>query len=86
MGQNIQNWKTIEIHFVKLTEVCGKVLSEKYAYTSLLKFHYNRSYNRQILWEIVVLIYIKYPSVTYYQTTYQKYDWRGHKSPSVCGP
>ena len=24
--------KTIEIHLVKLTEVCGKVLSEKYAY------------------------------------------------------
>ena len=24
--------KTIEIHLVRLTEVCGKVLSEKYAY------------------------------------------------------
>ena len=27
--------KTIEIHPVKLTEVCGKVLSEKYAYKSV---------------------------------------------------
>ena len=26
--------KTIEIHLVRLTEVCGKVLSEKYAYKS----------------------------------------------------
>ena len=35
--------KTIEIHLVRLTEVCGKVLSEKYAYkpvkTSLLLFN-----------------------------------------------
>ena len=27
--------KTIEIHPVSLTEVCGKVLSEKYAYKSV---------------------------------------------------
>ena len=27
--------KTIEIHLVRLTEVCGKVLSEKYAYKSI---------------------------------------------------
>ena len=27
--------KTIEIHLVRLTEVCGKVLAEKYAYTSV---------------------------------------------------
>ena len=27
--------KTIEIHPVRLTEVCGKVLSEKYAYKSV---------------------------------------------------
>ena len=27
--------KTIEIHLVKLTELCGKVLSEKYAYKSV---------------------------------------------------
>ena len=27
--------KTLEIHPVRLTEVCGKVLSEKYAYKSL---------------------------------------------------
>ena len=27
--------KTIEIHLVRLTEVCGKVLSEKYAYKSV---------------------------------------------------
>ena len=26
--------KTIEIHLVRLTEVCGKVLSENYAYKS----------------------------------------------------
>ena len=26
---------TIEIHLVRLTEVCGKVLSEKYAYKSV---------------------------------------------------
>ena len=27
--------KTIEVHLVRLTEVCGKVLSEKYAYKSV---------------------------------------------------
>ena len=27
--------KTIEMHIVRLTEVCGKVLSEKYAYKSV---------------------------------------------------
>ena len=27
--------KTLEIHLVKLTEVCGEVLGEKYAYNSL---------------------------------------------------
>ena len=27
--------KTIEIHIVKLTKVCGKILSEKYAYKSV---------------------------------------------------
>ena len=27
--------KTIEVHLVRLTEVCGKVLSEKYAYRSV---------------------------------------------------
>ena len=27
--------KTIEIHLVRLTDVCGKVLSEKYAYKSV---------------------------------------------------
>ena len=27
--------KTIEIHLVRLTAVCGKVLSEKYAYKSV---------------------------------------------------
>ena len=27
--------KTIEIHLVRLTEVCGKVLSDKYAYKSV---------------------------------------------------
>ena len=27
--------KTIEIHLVRLTEVCGKVFSEKYAYKSV---------------------------------------------------
>ena len=27
--------KTIEIHLVSLTEVCGKVFSEKYAYKSV---------------------------------------------------
>ena len=32
MDENIQTEKTIEIHLVRLTEVCGKVLSEKYAY------------------------------------------------------
>ena len=28
-------FKTIEIHLVRLTEVCGKGLSEKYAYKSV---------------------------------------------------
>ena len=32
--------KTIEIHLVRLTEVCGKVLSEKYAYKSVKKHFY----------------------------------------------
>ena len=27
--------KTIEIHVVRLTEVCGKILGEKYAYKSV---------------------------------------------------
>ena len=27
--------KTLEIHLVRLTEVCGKVLSEKHAYKSV---------------------------------------------------
>ena len=27
--------KTIEVHLVRLPEVCGKVLSEKYAYKSV---------------------------------------------------
>ena len=27
--------KTIDMHLVRLTEVCGKVLSEKYAYKSV---------------------------------------------------
>ena len=27
--------KSIEVHLVRLTEVCGKVLSEKYAYKSV---------------------------------------------------
>ena len=27
--------KTVEIHLVRLTEVCGKALSEKYAYKSV---------------------------------------------------
>ena len=27
--------KTIEIHLVRLTEICGKVLSENYAYKSV---------------------------------------------------
>ena len=36
MGQNIfKTEKTIEIHLVRLTEVCGKVLSEKYTYKSI---------------------------------------------------
>ena len=30
-----QTEKTIEIHLARLTEVCGKVLREKYAYTSV---------------------------------------------------
>ena len=32
--------KTIEIHLVRLTESCGKVLSEKYAYKSVKKAFY----------------------------------------------
>ena len=35
MGQNIQNRKNIEVQLVRPTEVFGKVLSEKYAYTSV---------------------------------------------------
>ena len=31
MGQIFKTEKTIEIHLVRLAEVCGKVLSEKYA-------------------------------------------------------
>ena len=31
----LKNEKTIEIHLVRLTEVCGKVSSEKYAYKSV---------------------------------------------------
>ena len=30
-----QTEKAIEIHLVRLTEVCGKVLSEKYTYKSI---------------------------------------------------
>ena len=30
-----KNEKTLEIHIVRLTELCGKVLSEKYAYKSV---------------------------------------------------
>ena len=30
-----KNEKTIKIHLARLTEVCGKVLSEKYAYKSV---------------------------------------------------
>ena len=35
MSQNIQTEKTIEIQLVRLTEVCGKVLSEKNAYKAV---------------------------------------------------
>ena len=35
MGQILKTEKTIEIHLVRLTEVCGKVLSEKNAYKSV---------------------------------------------------
>ena len=35
MGQILKTEKTIEIHLVRLTEVCGKVLGEKYAYKSV---------------------------------------------------
>ena len=45
--------------------------------------------NRQpILWAIVVPIQIKHvhSSVIYQQATYQKYDQRGHESPSGYGP
>ena len=35
MSQIFKTEKTIEIHLVRLTEVCGKVLSEKNAYRSV---------------------------------------------------
>ena len=35
MGQILKTEKTIEIQLVKLTEVCGKVVSEKNAYKSV---------------------------------------------------
>ena len=35
MGQTIKTEKTIEIQLVRLTEVCGKVKSEKYASKSV---------------------------------------------------
>ena len=35
MGQILKTEKTIEIHLVRLSEVCGKVLGEKYAYKSV---------------------------------------------------
>ena len=39
MGEKLSKYsklkKTIEIQLVRLTEVCGKVLSEKYAYKSV---------------------------------------------------
>ena len=35
MGKKIKTEKTIEIQLVRLTEVCGKVLSEKNAYKSV---------------------------------------------------
>ena len=35
MGKIFKTEKTIEIHLVRLTEVCVKVLSEKYAYKSV---------------------------------------------------
>ena len=31
----LKTQKVIEIHLVRLTEVCGKILSEKYAYKSV---------------------------------------------------
>ena len=35
MGQKFKTEKTIAIHLVRITEVCGKVLSEKYTYKSV---------------------------------------------------
>ena len=35
MGQIFKIKKTIEIHLVRLTELCGKVLSEKHVYKSV---------------------------------------------------
>ena len=35
MGQIFKSEKTIEIHIVRLTEVCGKVPSEENAYKSV---------------------------------------------------
>ena len=40
---------------------------------------------RPILWAIVVPIQIKHSSVAYQQATHQKYNWRGHESPSGYG-
>ena len=34
-GHLLTYFSTIEIYLVRLTEVCGKVLSEKYAYKSV---------------------------------------------------
>ena len=34
--KKVKTEKTIEIQLVRLTEVCGKVLSEKYAYKSVI--------------------------------------------------
>ena len=48
-------------------------------------FNLNR---RPILWAIVVPIQIKhvYSSVSYQQANHQKYDRRGHESPSRVWP
>ena len=32
----VKTEKTIEIHLVRLTDLCGKVLSEKYTYKSVI--------------------------------------------------
>ena len=42
----------------------------------------------QIIWAIIASIQIKHvhSSLSYQQATYQKYDRRGHKSPSGYGP